>query len=128
MAPSLTLLANWWSYFRVSCCEVQPLQVGGPGPVEGSAGPPGVQPDQVDRGGGGVVFETGLGQAEVAGAADAGDVGGLGDGALDPGADPVPVWVPRTSSSSRDQAIFADQATGTSLPSDVVLLKIDRFG
>ena len=38
------------------------------------------------------------------------------------------VWVPRTSFSSRDQAIFADQATGASLPSDVVLLKIDRFG
>src|SRR6185437_7254073 len=37
------------------------------------------------------VFQAGPGQAEVAGAADAGDVGGLGDGALDPGADPVPV-------------------------------------
>ena len=40
----------------------------------------------------------------------------------------VKVWVPRTSFSSRDQAIFADQATDASLPSDVVLLKIDRFG
>jgi ketosteroid isomerase-like protein len=30
--------------------------------------------------------------------------------------------------SSRDQVIFADQAAGASLPSDVVLLKIDRFG
>jgi hypothetical protein len=38
------------------------------------------------------------------------------------------LWVPRTSSSSRDQAIFVDQATGANLPSDVVLLKIDRFG
>src|SRR6266496_2390423 len=38
------------------------------------------------------------------------------------------VWVPRTSSSSRDQAIFVDQATGASVPSDAVLLKIDRFG
>jgi hypothetical protein len=110
------------------CCEVQLLQVGGPGPVQRLAGPPGVEPDEVDGGGCGVVFQAGFAQAEVAGAADAGDVGGLGDGALDPGADPVPVWVPRTSSSSRDQAIFADQATGTSLPSDVVLLKIDRFG
>jgi hypothetical protein len=36
--------------------------------------------------------------------------------------------VPRTSSSSRDQAIFADQATGASPPSDLVLLKIDRYG
>ena len=40
----------------------------------------------------------------------------------------VDLWVPRTSSSSRDQAIFVDQATGASLPSDAVLLKIDRFG
>src|SRR5437868_3412060 len=87
----MTLLANWWSYFRVSCCEVQPLQVGGPGPVQRPAGPPGVEPDQVDGGGCGVVFQAGFAQAEVAGAADPGDVGGLGDGALDPGADPVSV-------------------------------------
>src|SRR5712675_200504 len=59
--------------------------MGHPGPVQGLAGPPGVQPDQVDGGGCGVVFQTGLGQAEVAGVADAGDVGGLGDGALNPG-------------------------------------------
>ena len=38
----------------------------------------------------GVVFQAGFRQAEVAGAADAGDVGGLGDGAVHPGADPVP--------------------------------------
>ena len=75
--------------FSVSCCEVQPLQVGGPGPVQRLAGPPGVEPDQVDGGGCGVVFQAGFAQAEVAGAADAGDVGGLGDGALHPGADPV---------------------------------------
>ena len=37
------------------------------------------------------MFQPGFGQAEVAGAADAGDVGGLGDGALHPGADAVPV-------------------------------------
>src|SRR6185312_3910456 len=74
----------------VSCCEVESLQVGGAGAVQGLAGPPGVEPDQVDGGGCGVVFQAGSGQAEVAGAADAGDVGGLGDGAFDPGADPVP--------------------------------------
>src|SRR5436853_7864974 len=85
----MTLLANWWSCFRVSCCEVQPLQVGGPGPVQRLAGPPGLEPDQVDGGGCGVVFQAGFRQAEVTGAADAGDVGGLGDGALHPGADPV---------------------------------------
>ena len=38
------------------------------------------------------------------------------------------LWVPRNSSSSRDQAIFVDQTTDASLPSDAVLLKIDRFG
>ena len=84
-------MANWWPYFRVSCCEVQPLQVGGPGPVQRLAGPPGVEPDQVEGGGCGVVFQAGFRQAEVAGAADAGDVGGLSDGALHPGADAVPV-------------------------------------
>ena len=38
------------------------------------------------------------------------------------------LWVPRTSSTSRDQAIFADHATDASLPPDPVLIKIDRFG
>jgi hypothetical protein len=38
------------------------------------------------------------------------------------------LWVPRTSSSLRDQAIFVDQTIDASLPSDAVLLKIDRFG
>jgi hypothetical protein len=36
--------------------------------------------------------------------------------------------VPRTSSTSCDQAIFVDHATDASLSSDAVLLKIDRFG
>jgi hypothetical protein len=38
------------------------------------------------------------------------------------------LWVPRTSSTSRDQAVFADHATDASLPPDAVLIKIDRFG
>jgi hypothetical protein len=38
------------------------------------------------------------------------------------------LWVPRTSSTSRDQAIFVDQATDASVSSDAVLLKIDWFG
>jgi len=38
------------------------------------------------------------------------------------------LWVPRTSSTSRDQAVFADYATDASLPSDAVLIKFDRFG
>ena len=36
--------------------------------------------------------------------------------------------VPKTSSTSCDQAIFVDQATGVSLPSDAVPVVIDRFG
>lgn len=47
----------------------------------------GVEADKDD--GGGVVFQAGYGQAKVAGAADAGDVGGLGGGALDAAADVV---------------------------------------
>jgi hypothetical protein len=38
------------------------------------------------------------------------------------------LWVPRTSSASRDQAILVDQTTDADLSSDAVLLKIDRFG
>ena len=36
--------------------------------------------------------------------------------------------MPRTSSTSRDQAILVDQTTDASLSPDAVLLKIDRFG
>jgi hypothetical protein len=35
--------------------------------------------------------------------------------------------VPKTSSTSCDQAIFVDHATGASVSSDTVLLKIDPF-
>ena len=38
------------------------------------------------------------------------------------------LWVPRTSSTSRDQAIFVDQATDAGLFSCAVLLEIDRLG
>ena len=38
------------------------------------------------------------------------------------------VCVPKTSSTSGDQAVFVDQATGVSLPSDAVPVEIDRFG
>ena len=38
------------------------------------------------------------------------------------------VWVPRTSSASRDQAILVDRTTDATISSDAVLLKIDRFG
>jgi hypothetical protein len=36
--------------------------------------------------------------------------------------------VPRTLSTSCDQAVFVDHATDASVPPDVVSLKIDRFG
>jgi len=72
--------------------EFEPLEVGGAGPVGGCAGPPGIEPDQVDGGCGGGVLEGGFGQSVVAGGADAGDAGGLPDGALDAGADGVAVF------------------------------------
>ena len=36
--------------------------------------------------------------------------------------------VPKTSSTSCDQAVFVDQATDSSLFSDAVVIEIDRFG
>ena len=42
--------------------------------------------------------------------------------------DPGELCVPKTSSTSCDQAIFVDQATDASLSSDAVVLKVDRFG
>ncbi len=78
--------------FWASCSAWEdPLQVCGSGPVHGLVGEPGVVADEVDRGGGEVVLQAGLGQAQVAGAADAGDVGGLAHGALDSGPDLVVV-------------------------------------
>ena len=47
------------------------------GEVEGVSVPPGVHADQVQRGGGGHVTEVGPGQAPAAGAAQAGNGGGL---------------------------------------------------
>jgi len=38
------------------------------------------------------------------------------------------LWVPIISSTSRDQAIFVDHATGPSLPSYAVLAENDRSG
>ena len=38
------------------------------------------------------------------------------------------LYVPKTLSRSCDQAIFVDQATDASLPSDAVVLKVGRFG
>jgi len=38
------------------------------------------------------------------------------------------LWVPRTSSTSCDQAVFVDHAADASVSSDAVLPKIDRVG
>jgi hypothetical protein len=38
------------------------------------------------------------------------------------------VWVPRSSSTSCDQAVFVDHAADARVSWDTVLLKIDRFG
>jgi hypothetical protein len=40
----------------------------------------------------------------------------------------TPLCVPKTSSTSCDQAVFVDQATGAGLPSYAVPGEIDRFG
>jgi hypothetical protein len=56
--------------------------VAGAGVVEGLAVPPGVEADWVEGDGGVDVFEAGLGEAAIAGAAAAGDGYGLADGAL----------------------------------------------
>jgi hypothetical protein len=50
--------------------------------------------------------------------------------AVSPSPTPRPgtLWVPKTSSMSCEQAIFVDQASGASVFSDAVLLKIDRLG
>jgi hypothetical protein len=50
------------------------------------------------------------------------------------GADKTHIVVPPDPVSAEnlihviDQAVFVDQATGASVPSDAVLLKVDRFG
>ena len=42
---------------------------------------------------------------------------------------PVTLCVPKTSSTSCDQAVLVDQASGgAGLPSDAVPVEIDRFG
>jgi hypothetical protein len=41
---------------------------------------------------------------------------------------PQMLWVPRTSSTSCDQAVFVDHAADARVSSDSVLLKVDRFG
>jgi hypothetical protein len=45
-------------------------------------------------------------------------------------AEETPYWlcVPKTSSTSCDQAVFVDQAADASLSSDVALVEIGRFG
>jgi hypothetical protein len=60
--------------------------------LEGDAGPPGVEADQVEGGGGKDVFEVDFADAGVAGCPDAGQVGGLADGAFDAGAVVVAVF------------------------------------
>ena len=40
----------------------------------------------------------------------------------------ITVWVPETSSTSCDQAIFVDYAADASVPSEAVLLEVYRVG
>src|SRR6266849_333838 len=86
---TLILLPNSGSF---GTGQVESLKVRCPGPVQGLAGVPGVEPDYVDGGRCGEVFQPGFVHAQVAGAADAGDVGRLMHGALDAGAGLVAVF------------------------------------
>jgi hypothetical protein len=44
------------------------------------------------------------------------------------GCSPLALWVPITSSTSRDQVIFVDHASDVSLSSDAVQVEVDRPG
>ena len=70
----------------VLCGEGELAEVGCAGTSEWCAGPPGVEADEVDGGGGVGVFEVDFGLAGVSGSTDPGDGDHLMDGALDPGA------------------------------------------
>ena len=59
--------------------------MGGACALDGRAGPPGVEADEVEGDGGEDVFEVDFADAGVAGVADAGQGGGLADGGLDTG-------------------------------------------
>jgi len=74
------------------------------GAVEGAGGPVGVESDHVERGGGESVLEADFRQAAVACPADAGDVEGLVDGALDAGAETVTAeWLQRRKEAPENQ-------------------------
>jgi hypothetical protein len=80
LTTPMTLLANW-------LCRQGQFEAGemaGPGPVQRAAVPPGVQADQVERDRGEHVFQVGLGQAAIAGAAQAAHGDALPDGAFHP--------------------------------------------
>ena len=49
------------------------------------------------------------------------------DKAQDEASKTMDLCVPKTSSTSRDEAVFVDQATGVGLPSDAVPVEVDRF-
>jgi hypothetical protein len=65
--------------------ELEAGEVGCPGALQGRAGPPGVEADEVDGGGGEDVFEVDLADTCVAGAAEAGHGDGLADDGFDTG-------------------------------------------
>ncbi len=60
--------------------------------LDGYAGPPSVEADEVDRGSGEGVFQADFAEAGVSGLAGTGDRGGLVDGAFDPGPCPVDLF------------------------------------
>src|SRR5260370_4139936 len=79
----------FWDFCHGSCCKVETSKVRDAGSAERGAVQPGIDADEVDGGGGQDVGEMGLGLATVGSAAQPGAADGLGDGALDAGADVV---------------------------------------
>jgi hypothetical protein len=80
--PWGTLLANLHRGGR----ESESGEARDPAAAKGCAGEPGVNADQVEGQRDQDVLQVGLGQAAVAGLVEVAAAGGLGDGALDPGA------------------------------------------
>src|SRR5215470_17408708 len=88
-------------------------EVRGSGWTLWGSGQPGVESDDVDRGGSHDVAQVGFGQSDVAGSADSGAADGLRDGPLDSGADgvtPFPLLgVLITASLIEDLLVLAGQ-------------------
>jgi hypothetical protein len=104
----------------VACPLLLPGAAGVPGVKCGPQGRRAQQCRVVKRG---RRVSTGMGHVRVTGWLVFGERGGA---PVDQGIGNL--WVPKISSTSRDQAIFVDQTTNLSVFSDAVPVEIDRLG